>query len=473
MSVVGQVREQWIANIGLARPDIMNRYYKQYGNQDYSLYDLIQDHGMMVTTDREEHSHFEEGKLLGNDTVKGAHTAGTAGALKTVVVNFQTLGGVTDQVYTLANDTVWVKGTGGEYVQAVVQAVRKNAGDYDLDLIPLETGVAIPALADGVTIINNSNAFGEGTGQPNGRKEAMDIETAYLQIIKTTFAITGTAKTEGEYLESNSIYEGNTLIKSAYGREGNFSFNKEQIGAEMRHKLAISQALLDGVQATNTAAQTDADGNKRRTTEGAFSFGESRGNTLSVPVGTFTLNHFDEMEIYGATVRSNGPQMVFAGLPRQQEFNKLFKSEFGSTTAIPMLDKWRNPDLKGYEEMSMRVSQNFKLYTSTRNTYMFASMDMVDNPETYGAAGFADKYGAKALVMPFGKTKDKQSGKAIPYFGVAHKSKGGYDRSMEVWDNGSAKSVNRIGPDDVHDIYIRSHAGSKYACGKQWQVITG
>jgi hypothetical protein len=467
-TILGNTNQEWIANMGLAKPDIQEMYYQQYGDQFYTLFDFVQDHGMMTSTDRDQSSHFEEGRLWGVDQVQGAVTVGVASTVKNVPLKNVTVNGVTTATFMQKNDIVIVQNAAGAIVKARVLGITVSGNDKTAQLIPLKAGQAIPVLADGDKIINLSNSWGEGTSQPGSRKSQFDIENSYLQIIKTTMEITGSAKTDGTWL--NGLIE----TKKAFNREGNFVFHKEQMNAEYQQKLKIGQMFLDGVTTTNAAALVDSDGAAVQTTEGAFEFAATRGNEMSVALNAFTLNDFDTMEVYDSGVRGNGEKLVMSGLRREQEFNKLFKSEFASTDASKLIDNYRNENLKGFEANSNRVSRNFKVYNSTRNSYIFGSIGMLDNPQTFSASTtLANKYQSKALVMPFGKTKDSKTAKLVPYFGLAYKEKNGYNRLMEVWDDGSAKSVNRIGPMDVDQLYIRSHVGTKFACGVKWQTITG
>lgn len=467
-TILGRNNQEWIANMGLAKPDIQEMYYKQFGDQFYTLFDFIQDHGMMVSTDREESSHFEEGRLWGVDQVDGAVAAGAAGAVVAVPLKNTTVNGVTTATFLQRNDIVIVQNAAGAIVKARVQNVTVAGTTRTAQLSPLKQTEAIPALVDADQIINLSNSWGEGTAQPESRRSQFDIEKSYLQIIKTTMEITGSAKTDGTWL--NGLVETNR----AFNREGNFVFHKEQLNAEYQQKLKIGQIFLDGQVTDNPLAQVDFDGNATQTTEGAFEFAETRGNVMNVALNAFTLNDFDTMEVYDSGVRGNGEKLVMSGLRREQEFNKLFKQEFASTDASALIDNYRNENLKGFESNSRRITRNFKVYNSTRNSYIFGSIGMLDNPQTFSATTtLANKYQAQALVMPFGKTRDTKTSKLVPYFGLAYKEKNGYNRLMEVWDDGSAKSVNRIGPMDVDQLYIRSHVGTKFACGVKWQLITG
>lgn len=458
--VTGQVNNTWITNLSMTKPAIREKYFKQYRDQFSAFFDFVQQYSESELISSETYGHFEEGKIWTKDTVFANGTIGTANTAKVVQISPITTAGVSTYVFMQENDIVEMEDAANSTtVFAVVQELAWNTDHYDATLIPLVLGEAIPAITAGKLIINHGNSWGEGTGQPSGQKTPYDYEEGYLQIIKTSFEMTGSAKTEQEWI---TYQEGG----------GNFTFHKEQMDAEMRHKRRIGQAFLTGQVITNAAAKVDKNGKARQNTEGALKFAATRGNVTSKAINAFDLAAFDSIENYSVSVRSDGVQLMLNPLARQQELNRLLKTQFGDNN-INVLDKYLNKELKGFPEQSLAATMNYKLYTGSRNSYVLSSLDALNDPETFNAAGFGSKYQATSLIMPFGSTKDPVNKKMIPHFGVVYKGFKGYNRLLEVWDEGTARPTNRIGDLDIDKLNMRSHVGTRFAMGKQWQLVTG
>ena len=455
---VGGVRHSWITNLSLNRPEIRSKYMKQYGDQFSEFFDFIQDHCMTEGVSSTTYSHYEEGKRHGYDTVATANpTPGAANAAHVVVITNQTIGTETDLVFGQENDDIEFPGG----VRAIVQSTSWNGTNWEFTCIPKELGEAIPAVAVNDVLINHGNAMGEGTGQPSSRRTPFEIETGCLQIQKETFEITGTAKTDDEW-----------VTWSVEG-EGNFTYHYEQLRAEEAIKRKIAQMMLTGTKITNTLAQKDKDGNDRTASEGAITFARTRGNLITVATTAMTLNNFDDIEAYSAKMRSDGVQLVMTALERGQNLNKLFKTEFQDANNAAVLQRFRNKDLSAFDDMSLAATRNYKLLVMTKNQYIFTGLDLLNDPQMYNAsAAHGSRYQSLGLILPFDTVKNPETKTWGPKFGFTYKKFGNYSRLMEIWPDGSAKPAGRLGPIDNDLLYIRTDTGSRFACGKQWQLIT-
>jgi|GEM_PF-5382205 len=455
----------WLADINILEPSIANKYSRIYGDHFAEFHDMLTSWGMTSPTGRTEYGHFEEQRIWNNDIIGAPSAAGAAGGFVTITLQGQTVGSYTNETFLDENDEVEIWDAANmEAIQCIVQE-RIVAGTTITAVIAPKDGTkVIPALAPGDIVINKSNSWGEKTGQPNPRKYAYDFESGCTQIIKSTMCISGSAKTEDTYLDGDAGFK---ILKGVDGT--NFAYHDLQYKVELEQKRKITQALFSGTKIDNAALQVDKEGNRRTSTEGALSFAE-RGNVVSIPLGTLTVNDFEALENNSVSFRNDGKQIVLSALARQQEINRVLEAKFAATSNNAQLMRTPNSEIPGE---SLDATTSFRCLQGTRNKYYFSSMGILDDPTVYNNGNFADQYQAISLMFPWGTFKDPKSGKQESYFGFKYKKKGTYNRRMEVWEDGSAKSRNQIGPIDMDAIYLRSDIGSCFSHGKLWTKITG
>lgn len=454
-AVTGQINDAIGTDLNALYPEHRRQALAALGDQWASYYELLTGMGQTVSVSQETYTHWEDLFWISSQTIKTGTAAGAADA--TVNIIFQE--DVNSRTYAREGDTIILPGD----IRAILGV---KIGVDTFPATPTVLGTNIPILSTGDVVSVEANAFGEGTDQPEGRFNSWLEDGGEVQIFKETIDITGTAKTDQTWFggsEESGAGEGRTL------------WHLNQPTAEYRIKIQMQNAFSTQEPFTNPAAQADASGNVIRSTEGFIPYIKRRGNVLTIAAGAVTLADFNAIELYSASQRAAGVQLVMSGLTRGQEYNTLFKTEFADSN-IPQVQKAMEENMQHgqyvvYRELSLSAIINYKMLKMTTNAYCFSEYDIWSSPEMYNTTPLAAIYQNYSAFLPFGSHRDPYIGTEYPYFGYAYKNFGGYNRKLEIWDFGSAKPVNRIGGIDSDNLFLRAHQGSWYNCGNRMQLI--
>lgn len=448
MATTGVIDSVYGANMSLHMPEYREKIFLRKGDQFAEFFEFVQALGRLEPVSQESGGHWEEGDRWGWLEVATTAAAGANNAA-TVVEVVPTSG----KIFARENDIIEFQNG----VQGIIQSVTPGT-PFQLSVIPITLNQAIPAVTANDLLRVGPSSWGEGTAQPEGRRKQFVYEEYFMQTFKETIEATGTEKTNKTWV---SMPDGNGV---------NSLWHINQPDAEYRAKMQIQDAFISGKQITNPAAQVDSAGNVRSATEGMLEFASTRGRLWNgIASGGLTLATFDAIEDYAVSQRSEGLLMFFSGLARAQEINTLMKTDFQDAN-INEVRKAVDKNII-YPELSMSAIVNYKLLQLSKCTMMFTSFDALNNPNTYSLSGFKSRYQEVSVVVPFGKVRTSD-GKKLPHFSFAYKEHAGYNRGFEVWEDGSAKSSNRIGPVDKDLLYIRSQMATRFAGGNQWQIIT-
>jgi hypothetical protein len=265
------------AEVLLNRRDIYKAIHNRY-REGEGLADLLIGLGKKKKTVQTTYNWFEHDYLI--NTISGSVSAKAADQLTVEVTPDDGAGGAGSFSPGLVGDIVMVNTPGNnERVRCRIQAIVKGVThDYTLervnDAIDLTSVFTAPTPFD-VDVYWFSNAFGDGTFQPESSMRKPLKFNGQTQIIKTQFEAFGSEAANAVEVEING--------KPWYYRQGvEDALNK--------HMMAVEMALILG---TKSDGLVDADGNDVTTTQGLESVVDERGNTLQYT--SLTYGDFEDM----------------------------------------------------------------------------------------------------------------------------------------------------------------------------------
>lgn len=354
------------------------------------------------------------------------------------------------------NDRIMFQGVSDR----VIATVTSVTGTYPTvtvafklaDLTQTFTPASYPA---GTELSIITNAWAEGTDQPDGLVTAPYEDTEYAQIIKTSSQITGTQMV-------NQLW----MTKYSSGEE---IIGYRTIGmqnAEYEHELKIGMALLFERPTTN-ATFTGSNVEPNKTTEGYITYWKRRGLTINYAPGSFGITMFDLIDAQAD--KNFGPTYYQFGMGRTLYNSKddALKQYFQNT-----MQAYQDPqtvtDLFG-GNAGLAQTVRFTMFTKGRRTYCFTPIEEFNNPTVTDLPGYNTP--GLGFVVPIGKKRDTKSGLQLPYMGVGYRAMGGYNRMAEVWVVNGAGNGLKVITQDIAKINHRSHLMATHVGGNQAIVL--
>jgi hypothetical protein len=323
---------------------------------------------------------------------------------------------------------------------------------------PNEITDQFPALVGDEELVIMSNAFSEGSGQPEGAVSGTWEYSNTAQIIKETIGFTGTEMVNQTWFDVTT--KGQSIPA--------FYF-KGQIDIDYRMALRIDGALLWGKQTTNTTGVIDDDNDNRviRTTEGLIPYVRRVGNEQSYTAGAFDVDEFDELSNTLDREFAGNYILGLLGITLHTDIENALKDYFANTN-IAFAKQATNSVLFNNNE-ALSASVNFTYLTKSERTFLMKRMGVFNNRKLYGADGYeAPQMG---VWMPINKRKDPVSGNMVDSMGTRYRALGKYSRRMEVWSVGGAGEGLKVTEFDKRDTYQRCHVGAHFRGGNQFVLM--
>jgi hypothetical protein len=313
-----------------------------------------------------------------------------------------------------------------------------------------------PALTAGEELVIFTNAFSEGSGQPQGAIRGTWEYTNDAQIIKETIGVTGSEMTNQTWFDVTSA---GTKIPAYYFLG--------QVDIDYRMALRIDGALLWGKRSVNTALIDSVTGRRIKTTEGLIPYIRRVGNEQTYTSGAFTVGEFDEMDRTLDREHAGNYILGMLGIQAHQDIENALVSYFANTN-ITFARQTTNEVLFNSNE-SLGASVNFKYLVKSERTFLMKRMGVLSNPKLYGVTGYeGPKLG---IFLPINKRKDPVSGNMVESIGVRYKGLGKYSRRMEVWQVGGAGEGLKVTDIDSRNTYQRTHMGAHFRGGNQFILL--
>jgi hypothetical protein len=434
-SVSAQISNSLVSLFNIHKPDKANFLFRKYGKQGVTAFQFLQSIGAVSPVAQGTFSHFEEDWIHATFT-PSAVGAGGAGVTVNVTLSAADMDSLGNSYPRVGDIVMFNNGVKGQVL------TKSGANPAVLGIAPLLVAddIATSAIV-GEQVIITSNAFAEGTDQPEGRVSKAYEYSFYTQILKETVASTGTELTNQNWF--NEI-DGTTI---------NAWFDKaKSIDLDYRMALAIDGMILYGEVADNpnitgTTAQGLVDG---VSTQG--------GNATYTP-GLFSLAYFDQMNRY--LDKQMAPN-EYVGLLGYQFFQDMENTLTNVFTQNPIIfaggegktfgELMYGDNMKSLAGKSVEIG--FRSITKTDRTFHLLKLPQLSNPKLYGATGFTEQ--GRGIFCPLDKPIAPKGG-AMPRLGVRYKELGGYSRKMESWYIGGAGNIP-VKTTGVDNIQLNSRA---------------
>lgn len=443
-----------VSGFDIHKPEYLNQLFSRYGDQGASFFQLIRSMGFEKPVAQDTYGHFEENHIHEIVHSREIVAQPAQGDPITFVLDTTDLD-ASNNFYIRKFDQMIFP---NEVTGIVVDIDVTDPTAPEITVEPNESTDRFPALTAGEELVIMSNAFSEGSGQPQGAVSGTWEYSNTVQIIKETIGYTGTEMTNQTWFDVTT--KGQSIPA--------FYF-KGQIDIDYRMALRIDGALLWGKQTTNTSGVIDDDNENRviKTTEGLIPYIRRVGNEQTYTAGAFDVDEFDEMDNTLDREFAGNYILALLGITAHQEIENALKDYFANTN-ISFARQTTNDVLFNKNE-SLGASVNFSYLTKSERTFLFKRMGVFNNRKLYGADGYNAP--TMGVFMPINKRKDPVSGNMVDSMGTRYKALGKYSRRMEVWQVGGAGEGLKVTEFDKRNTYQRCNVGAHFRGGNQMVIL--
>lgn len=415
----GLYTTDFVSAMELNYRELNETLYKPYGDEGVS-YRKLRDMGYESSVSSPTWEAFEKDWAHSNFKVTGNTSEGSAGA----AVNLQIHADYIDadgKFYPRVGDIITFKGKTAK--QGIVTVINVGSTSGLIAVKPTNTGLKIPAVATGETLIITSGAQGDGSGLP---KPAITRYTGYeyqAQIIKEAVMSTGQA------LTTKTVFP---LLNRAGEAQGLYS--ESFADGEVRLMKKIDGMLLVGRKNTAATAQLDALADsgdyqgKVLTSTSLLEASQDRGfATTAWGSWSNPVTDFDDVTNNLLAQRVSRDTVVWASLGA--ETNNFFTNGF-QTFFNQNNDQFITMARNAFG-ISQEAGMDMKVFNKGGFTFSFDVNYTLSDPQTFNSEGYGyNEYGFLIPLRKMASTTDDN--RKIPNFGVRYMKMGGYDRRFLV-----------------------------------------
>lgn len=477
-SAIGISTTGIISTFDILKPEVRNRLFRSKGDQGMGAMRLLESLGYSRSISQDSAISYEEDWIhptFHSDGIVGAAAAGTAIAPPTQTIRVSNNTGNNDYLtFAIVDDgsaapTSWsycpvqqwdlIMYPTGEVAQVTALA-SVGTDTVDLTVVSSDFSVGLPALVANEELIIYSNAFPEGSDQPDGIQNKPKKTTAYVQIIKTGFRWTGTQATNRSWFDT---YKGAGDIPAYY--------LKGQMDTEYEHELKIDGALLFGKLTTSNIIDNSGFSASSyepiKTTEGQIPYMRANGNLKQYTPGTFAIQTMND--IVKLLDKQFTPRYIMGmvGINLDIEIEDTLKAYFQNTNITYVTENMVKDCFGG--NAALAASVGFNVLTKGDYTFCFSRMPIFSHARLYGASGF--KTPSLGAFIPMGTKRDLKSDYDVPYFGMIYKALGDYSRKAEVWTLQGAAPGTKVFSKDINQLCMRSHIGAEHVGANQTVLL--
>lgn len=441
-AVVNPVASEVVSSLDLWKPDRLAELGRQYGDQGYEwiIQMLAMERTRMVAQDT--YDHFEDQENVSKVRVQS--NVADPGAGNPITFRLHSDFVDSDNRYGVRlNDTILFN---NEVTGTVINIVAAGA-NIDITVDPNEVTDNIGALTAGEYVGLITNAFSEGSGQPDSLVDKVDVYDNDVQIIKETVEVTGSEMTNQTWLNAS---------KAMGVGEGSSAWYNES-WAKSEFRMLVKQAYALHFQKRSTNSIVDPDPNSSRnikTTHGLIPTLRDRAYQMSVADNALTIEHFRTIDKELTRQLCYDPYVEGRfGIDRHHEAEEVLKSYFDNAN-IEHVKRVTDQFFGGDESLSATV--DFQYVKIGGRNFCISRANEFNHPSLTMHAD--SKISDMATFIPLGKTKDG-NGKARSRCSLVFKGLGGYSRKMEVWLDGTSGPGAKIGDVDTRKTYWRAHIG--------------
>lgn len=441
-----------VSGFDIHKPENLNVLFSRFGDQGASYFQLLRSMGFEEQVSLDEYGHWEENRIHEIIHVRDIVAQPAVGDPITFTLDLQDLD-VNNNFYSRQWDQILFP---NEVPGSITEIDTTIPAAPTITVEPNEITDQFPALAAGEELVIFSDAWSEGSGQPDPALRGVWRYDNCAQIIKETIGYTGTEMVNQTWFNVTS--KGQSI--PAYYFLG-------QVDIDYRMALKIDGALLWGKQTTNTALIDPDTGRPIKTTEGWIPYTRRVGNEQTYVAGAFDVDEFDDMDNTLDREHAGNYILGLLGISLHQDIENSLVTYFANTN-INFTKQATNSALFNSNE-ALSASVNFTYLTKSERTFLMKRMGVFNNPKLYGASGYeAPRMG---LWMPINKRKDPVSGNMVSSIGTRYRGLGKYNRRMEVWQVGGAGEGLKVTEFDQRHTYMRAHVGAHFRGGNQFVLM--
>lgn len=316
----------------------------------------------------------------------------------------------------------------GEMAQITVKDTTVTP--HRLTLTPIDVAVdLVTSITAGEQYFIATNAWGEGTGLPEGRVPRVVRYSNTFQIVKGAAGSTGSELTNKMYFEPVA------------GQPGSF-FAKVSIDTMYRFEQDSDGALLWGQQINNITefnSELGFDVNVSGT-EGLIRFATVNGNTDTYTVGNFQMADFDDFSRYYERERIGVNDLLcLQGQDMSIEVENVLIDILNGDLAAMLTKQYMYGTGEfgaGFEKAAdpaaFALKFDYRAVKKSGYNYFFYNMPVFN--ESVGAGSAAYDYPNWQVILPIGYVKEKSSGDNRATIGYEYKKLGSYSREEVIAD---------------------------------------
>ena len=443
-----------ISGFDIHKPEKLNSLFARYGDQGASYFQLLRSMGFEKEVSLDTYSHYEENRYHEVCIVNANVSSSGVGADIVFVLSPNSLD-ANNNFYVRKWDIILFP---NEVTGSVTDIDVSTPTAPEITCTLNDDTEAFPDLTAGDELIITSNAFSEGSGQPEGALSGTWEYENDAQIIKETIGYTGSEMVNQTWFNVTT-----TGMKiPAY-------YYKGQVEIDYRMALKIDGALLFGKRTVNALLIDPDTGRPIKTTEGMVPYIRRVGNEQSYTSGAFSVTEFDEMDNTLDREGAGNYVLGLLGITLHQDIENALVTYFADTNINYTRQTTNDVLFKNNE--SLGASVNFKYLTKSERTFLFKRMGVLNNPKLYGATGYENIGPKLGMFLPINKRKDPVSGNMVESIGTRYRGLGRYNRRMEVWNVGGAGEGLKVTEFDKRDTYQRCHVGAHFRGGNQMVLM--
>lgn len=354
--------------------------------------------------------------------------------------------------------------------KAQITAKNVTTDPHRLTLTPTDSTVDLDdEINAGESYFISDNAWGEGTGLPEGVQPRIIKYTNDFQIVKESVSSSGTELSNATYFEPVPGQPGSFFLRAkadTYRR-----FEKRKDGA------LVWGELIDNI---TVASQVGHDVPVKGT-EGMVSFAEINSRTQTYTVGGFALNDFDTtadifederigtrdvMTLDGRSLFSEKENVLLAML--NGDAMGLFMQNYMPLSGLraSVLNEWQPATETDHAAMI-----GFKAVKKNGYTFVWKILHEFNDIMGAGAEGY--NWRNSSIMMPVGYASDKMTGERRSLFGYEYKSLGGFSRENVIDEiagvgaGGSGTGRRAVNEYDILKLGFVAEVAGHYACSNQ------
>lgn len=462
---------QLAADIPQVRKQLMLRH-----NYTKNFYNTLRELGLGSALIGPTIAHWEEDWIINNFLVGSIITNSTGPgtnvvfALDTTSMYTNTMpGNVTGTFSYLAEGDI-IQLQDGSECQVIPNGVNRAVNPFQITVRP---GLAANDLSGKIIAGGRywipTNAFGEGTFGAKPKIPRVFRWSNNTQIIKSSFAETGSSATNKLPFRNIKGMEGSLLI----------------LGGDATDRLQmqrLSGALFFGKQSDNLTVTSDATGFTVpiKTTQGLDDYISTYGNILPYSAGSFDMDDFDAItEIFNRERVGSKNILMPMAFQLHAQINNLLKDFMDNTCFDYAAKTWpfKSSIMDGMMESTGNAKDFFLwldfagIKKNGYNLLMKHQMEL-DSIQEAGTTGYPWQQTGYALPVTSYDNPDGDKGMS-PSIGYKYKALNGYNREMSVgWTGGAQVKRAPTSSLDAYQMDVLSEVAGDFGLGNQMVKIT-